>query len=432
MKELVRLVSERSGSTQERLDYVVEMMREISRQTDPQAMVAAYRARIRELMPVDGFVSLARRGLSRPHYRITRSSRWGEDINPWRQADRLPLLEGGLLAELIYGDEPRIIPELNIPSEDPAAWYLEGAKSLVAIPNYDQGVALNMTVLYFHQPHGFDPELLPGYVWMSNLFGRATQSLVLARQLQEALEVVDRELKAVASIQRSLLPPQVPATERIQIATSYETSQWAGGDFFDFFKLSEGRLGILVADVSGHGTAAAVLMAITHALAHRQLQRADQPGRFLAGLNETLTQQYTAQQDAFVTAFYAVFDPADRSLRFANAGHPAPRLKRCSDGSLEILDRVGSLPLGIFPDVRYDEDLEYLVQGDQLVIYTDGITDASNPEGRFFGPAGLDDVLAHCGVDAISLLDELHDALDRFTGGGPLLDDQTIVIAKIT
>ena len=96
-----------------RLATIVETMREMSRQTDPQAMVRAYGSRIRQLMPVDRTVALSRRDLEPPRYRITRSSLWKDEINPWKEKDRLPLFDRGLLGELIYGDEPRIIDDLR-------------------------------------------------------------------------------------------------------------------------------------------------------------------------------------------------------------------------------------------------------------------------------------------------------------------------------
>ena len=182
----------------------------MSRQTDPQAMVRAYGARIRQFMPVDRSVALSRRDLEPPRYRITRSSLWKDEINPWKEKDRLPLLEGGLLGELIYGDEPRIIDDLVVDPDDPAAEYLAGQRSLMAIPNYDRGVALNMTVLMRSEPGAFDREQLPEWVWMSNLFGRATHNLVLSEELKRAYALVERELKVVADIQRSLLPKVLP------------------------------------------------------------------------------------------------------------------------------------------------------------------------------------------------------------------------------
>jgi sigma-B regulation protein RsbU (phosphoserine phosphatase) len=425
------LVADRQSDWKADLAAVVAMMREMSVHTDPQAMVAGYRERLRKLLPADGFLAISRRELVAPMFRVTRSSTWSEDINPWREPHRLPLLSGGILAELIYGEEPRVLDDFQVRPDDPAEPYLRDARCLVAVPNYEQGTALNMNFLLFSEPGGFQPERLPGYVWMSNLFGRATHSLVLSRDLRRALDIVDRELRSVADLQRSLLPRTIPKVPHIEFATHYQTSRWAGGDYYDFFPTVDGRLGILVADVSGHGTPAAVMMAITHALAHQQYELVEHPARFLETLNQRLYQKYTHDQEAFVTAIYGLYDPVDRTLTYSNAGHPAPRLKRCSDGSVGTLDGIGGLPLGIFEESQYGTASQSLVPGDQLVIYTDGVTDSVSPAGEYFGPAGLDRVLANCGVDATSLLEELQEQLTNFTGGIAQEDDQTILIARI-
>ena len=189
---------------------IVETMREMSRQTDPQAMVRVFGKRSRELLPIDRSVSLSRRDLAPPQYRITRSSTWTSEVNPWKEKDRLPIFEGGLLGKLIYGDEPRIIDDLESPPTIPAAEYFAGQHSLMAIPMFDQGVALNMVVLMRAEPAAFSYEQFPEWVWFSNLFGRATHNLVLSGQLREAYNAVDQELKVVGDIQRSLLPAQLP------------------------------------------------------------------------------------------------------------------------------------------------------------------------------------------------------------------------------
>ena len=136
---------------------------------------------------------MSRRGLELPRFRITRASIWTEPIDPWKQKDRLPLLEGGLLGELLYGDEPRIIDDIEplLKPDDPALEYLQGQRSLMAIPHYDKGVGLNMVVTMSKQPGAYDPEQFPERYWMSSLFGRATQNLVLRDDLKRAYEIVD-------------------------------------------------------------------------------------------------------------------------------------------------------------------------------------------------------------------------------------------------
>src|SRR5262245_27400470 len=212
----------------ERLAHVVATMREMSAHTDAQAMRNDYIVRMRRLLPLDGTVSLSRRDLSAPRFRVTRSSRWKEDINPWTERHRLPLHSGGLLAEWIYGDEPLLIDDLDVASDDPAFEYLEGFRSAAVIPMYDRGVALNMVVLLRHEPAAFAPQQFPELVWTSNLYGRATHNLVLSQQLEQAFAEVDYELKVVGDIQRSLLPDRMPEIPTMAVAAHYQTSRRAG------------------------------------------------------------------------------------------------------------------------------------------------------------------------------------------------------------
>ena len=420
-----------SSDWREQMAFVVEAMREMSAQTDPQEMGKLYAKRMRTIMPVDGSISISRRDLNAPRYRITRSSRWNEEINPWKQRDKLPLLEGGLLAELLYGNEPRLFNDFQPPADDPAAEYLAEMRSAAVIPMYDKGEALNMVLLMRREPNAFVPELFPGMVFQANLYGRATNNLVLSEQLKEAYESVDHELRSVASIQRALLPTHTPNIPGVGVATYYQTSQRAGGDYYDFFPLPDGRWGILIADVSGHGTPAAVIMAITHSLAHTFPGPHDHPGRFLEYLNGRLHSRYTLDS-SFVTAFYGIYDPAQRTLHYASAGHNPPRLKRCDDGSLAALNAVGGLPLGLFADETYEAATMQLVRGDQLILYTDGVTEADNAQGRMFGLERLDRTLENCAVGAGDILRSVLEALNEFTAGRPANDDRTLLILKLT
>ncbi len=426
------LFDEVAKDWRERLNIIVETMKEMSRQTDPQEMSRAYGKRMQTLRPIDRRVSISRRGLKYPWYRVTRCTLWKEDINPWKEPHRLPLLKGGLFAELLYGDEPRLFDDVQLPDDDPAAEYVAGMSSIAAIPMYDQGVALNMIVSMRREPAAFPPEQFPEIVWLSNLFGRATHNLVLSEQLKAAYEAVDNEMKVVADIQRSLLPRNMPDIPTMALAAYYHTSHRAGGDYYDFFPLPDGKWGLLIADVSGHGTPAAVLMAVTHSLAHSYPGTPTPPGRMLEYVNHHLTARYTVNSDTFVTAFYGIYDPAERSLTYASAGHNPPRLKRCAGGTLDLLHGVNGLPLGIAPTETYREQTYRLLPGDQLVLYTDGITEAHNEQGEMFGLARLDKALTDCDASAADLLELVLAALKEFTGGHPIHDDRTLLVAKIS
>ena len=417
------------GSTDWRqtLNHIVETMREMSLQDDPQAMVRSYGNQVRRYQQTDGFVSLSRRGLEFPKYRVTRSSTWETPIDPWQEKDRLPLLEGGLMGELIYGDVPRIINDVRLADDDPARPFLGENRSVMAIPHYDRGVGLNMVLMLRKEPHAFSPEQFPDWFWMSSLFGRATQNLVLSAELKKAYEVVDRELKVVADIQRSLLPTSIPPIPTLSVAAFYQTSQWAGGDYYDFFPLPDGKWGILIADVSGHGTPAAVLMAVTHSLAHGFPGPHDPPSALLSKVNHQLSTLYTASNEAFVTAFYGIYDPSTRRLTYSSAGHNPPRVMRCTQATTESLDGAQSLPLGLVADEVYHDSTLVLEPGDQLAFYTDGITEAIAPDGRMFGIDQLDAVLSRCGGSAQDLVDDVIGAVREFTRGEPPADDMTLL-----
>ena len=221
---------------QDRLDVIVDLMRDMSRHTDPQEMVRSYGEKIQQLMTIDRRLSISRRGLDAPHYRVTRSTTWSEEINPWTEKDRLPLFQGGLLGRLIHGDDPVLIHDLELDADEPAREFLEGHRSLLAVPMYDQGEALNMVILLQRESHAFDHEQIPDLVWRSNLFGRATNNLVLKEELRRAYRSLDLEMKAVGEIQRSLLPIKLPNIPTLDLASHYQPAQRAGGDYYDFFR----------------------------------------------------------------------------------------------------------------------------------------------------------------------------------------------------
>lgn len=408
------------------------MMREMSLQTDPQEMVRAYAQRITRLRPIDRRLSVSRRGLAAPYYRVTRSTTWSEDVNPWKEPQRLPVHAGGLLAELLYSDEPRVIDDLVVAEDDPAAEYLAGHRSLLAIPMYDQGEALNMVILLQRGPEGFPHEEVPDLVWRTNLFGRATSNLVLKDELQQALRALDREMQQVGELQGSLLPQRLPEIPGCNLAAYYQPSKRAGGDYYDFFPLPDGRWGFLIADVSGHGTPAAVLMAVTHALVHARSELLVDPARALTRLNEQLTRLYTNQILSFITAFYGVYDPRTRRLVYASAGHNPPRLKHCGAKELTSLADSHGLPLGVLENTAYEEAATQLLPGDLLVLYTDGITEAQNPHGELFGLDRLDRVLENCRADADELLQGVLTAVEGFSQGRAADDDRTLVLVKVS
>lgn len=413
-----------------RLAVSVEVMKELSRYNDPQEMYQVFSRRMGQLFPVTRQLSISRRGLRSPEYRVTRFSMWKELVNPWKEPHRLPVHTGGLLADLIYADQPRVIDDLELDPDDPAAVYFAGQRSVLAIPHYEQGAAPTMLVLAREEPDAFPRDRIPDLVLLSNLFGRATQTLVLSQAVREAYDAVDHELQTIADIQKSLLPSHMPRVPGLDVAVHYQTAKRAGGDYYDFFPLPDGKLGVLVADASGHGAAAAVLMAVTHSIVHTRLDPPVNPGQMLTHLNAHLGRRYTKHAGSFITAFYAVFDPAHGTLSYASAGHSPPRLFRRSDGSRAVLNRAQRLPLGINPDEVYPEQAMPLRAGDQVVFFTDGVIEAVNADGDVFGTDRIDAAFAACPTSAADLMDAILADWVAFTIGIPAADDRTLVVVN--
>jgi phosphoserine phosphatase RsbU/P len=414
-----------------RLAVSVAVMRELSQYSDPQEMYAVFTRRMAQLFPVSRQLSISRRGLRSPQYRVTRYNLWTDPVNPWKESHRLPVHEGGLLAQLLYADEPRVVEELALDGDDPASAYLSGQRSLLAIPHFDQGTAQNMVILAREDADAFPRDRIADLVLLGNLFARATQTLVLSQAVKEAYDAVDYELRSVADIQKSLLPSSTPRVPGLDVAVHYQTAKRAGGDYYDFFPLPGGRLGVLIADASGHGAPAAVLMAVAHSIAHSQAEPPDSPGELLTRLNAHLTRRYTRQSGNFMTAFYGVFDPVNGSLTYASAGHNPPRLVR-GDGGLLALNRAQRLPLGIKPDEVYSDQVLPLRHDDVALFFTDGVIEAVNSDGDVFGSDRIDSALTVCPPSAERLIQNILRDLLTFTAGVPVADDRTLVVVKRT
>ena len=265
----------------------------------------------------------------------------------------------------------------------------------MALPLFDQGTALNMVDHPVENGlTAFRHELIPEHTWLANLFGRATLSMVLSREVKRAYNAVERELETVAQIQQSLLPAQLPKIPHLDLAVHYQTSKQAGGDYYDFFPLPNGSLG----DPGGGCQRTRHAGGGHHggdACDRPHAGRAPHapPGRLLNFVNQHLTDRYTSGKGTFVTAFYGVFDPrhaADHHRqRGAQSGTHSPLQNRAAlqHGWVDqhaAGDRAHRIAT---PIMCYS-----LMPGDALLLYTDGITEARNPAGRVFraGSAGSD------------------------------------------
>jgi phosphoserine phosphatase RsbU/P len=248
--------------------------------------------------------------------------------------------------------------------------------------------------------------------------------LIESRVDQQRLE---RELELASEIQQRFqptAPPIVPGYELQGISfPCYEI----GGDYYDFIRRDDGRLVVALGDVSGKGTAAALLMSSLHAAIHAQASSHDSLVDMICAVNAYLAENIPANR--FVTLFCAELDPDSGALSFLNAGHNPPLIVH-SAGTVEQL-ASGGLPLGIKADADYREGRTQLQHGDVLVIYSDGVTEATSPTGEEFGPTRLYEVVSrNIDASAAGIRDRIESALTKFAQGTRAADDITLVIVK--
>ena len=416
---------------EERLSTILNTVKALSGTDDPREMIQVFGEQVNHLLTRDASITLTRRNVDAPKFQISRYSEWVDPIDPWLEPEKLPVLEGGILGDLIFGSKAVVMVDYEIKEDDPAYQYLHGYRTLMSSPSFDHGESLNMTVWLSRDPDAFDESLLPEIVWTANLFGRAVHNLRVGDALKEAHRQIDHEISVVAGIQLSLLPHELPNIPNFDLAIHYEAAERAGGDYYDFFELPSGKWGILIADVSGHGPSAAVLMAITHSIAHTNPNMSDDPAEMFDYINEHLVQRYTSVTKTFVTAFYAIYDPETHMMTYSSAGHDSPFILHTSDCSFEIPETTGDMPLGIKKDEPYHTKQFQLTPGDFLILFTDGIFEARNPQGELFGMDRFQIAVQQCTETPNHILESLLEELKEFTQGKAPHDDRTILIGKI-
>lgn len=423
-----------------RAGELVAMMRRLSLISHPQQLLMEYARTTWAQDPPDLYVSLSCRDLPPGQYKVTRRIVPAELLaepssaaglaDPWRDWERLPVYTGGLLGQLIATPVPKIVRHLELHDDPALGPAIAGLRSCSAMPLFDRGRALNWAVYFSRDPEGVRPQAVIDQIVASNLMGATTRALVAINWAEELNRRLTRQLEQLARVQQSLLPQRTPTIPGLRIATSYLTSDQAGGDYYDFFPHRDGRWGMLIADVSGHGAAAAAVMSMLHAILHAYDGADQSPDSLLRYANAQLV--HARLDGNFVTAFYATYDPADARLRYARAGHNPPRLKSGRNGAVRPLEGAATIPLGITGQFEATSADLRLERDDTLVLYTDGITEAFSPAGEMFGTEGLDAALATCSGDPDCTVDSVHAALYRHTGSRRRTDDQTLVALRYT
>jgi sigma-B regulation protein RsbU (phosphoserine phosphatase) len=293
------------------------------------------------------------------------------------------------------------------------------------------------TIIGSADPEGLAAVDVEHAVLRTNLTWTMAANLRLAEQAKQTQRALERQVDQVAAIQRSLLPPEIPRIRGVDGVVSYNTYDRAGGDYYALLPLNringeadpDGPWGIMVADASGHGPAAAVMIAMLHATLIAKPLAGLAPDEVLNYLNRQILCRPI--DGSFVTAFYAIYDPSSDLLRYACAGHPPPLLKEVGpDGKVVRLNVGSGLPLGIQDDLGVREAEHRWSMGQTLILYTDGITDATSPTGECFGIAGIERAAAGCAGDPPCVVQTVQAVLRDFEAGHRPGDDQTLLVLQ--
>src|ERR1041384_3547856 len=304
---------------------------------------------------------------------------------------------------------------------------LQGVRSVLAVPlGVSEGV---FGIIYADSPIAegrFTEDHLKVLPPLASVAAIRVENarLVEARLQQERLE---RELQLAMEIQQRFQPAAPPLVRGYEIQGISFPCYEIGGDYYDFIKREDGRLIIALGDVSGKGTAAALLMSSLHAAIHAQSASHNSLVATISAVNRYLADNIPANR--FVTLFYAELDPESGALSFLNAGHNPPLIVH-SAGTVEQL-ASGGLPLGIKPDAEYREGRTQLQHGDVLVIYSDGDARRVSPTGEEFGATRLYEVVSrNIEASAAGIRDRIESSLTKFAQGTSAADDITLVIVK--
>jgi len=244
--------------------------------------------------------------------------------------------------------------------------------------------------------------------------------------LEEAHAQIKAELDVARALQMAILPARFPEMLRCDGAARMLPATAMCGDFYDFIELADGRIGLVIADVSGHGVPAAFFMAVARTNLRDLAAHHADPGECLAQANQALCAQNP--MDLFVTVFYCVLDPKTGLLRYANGGHNPPYLRH-ADGDIETLDGTGGIVLGVMPEAKFPNHTLQLRPGDRLVLYTDGLTEAFNPGNEPYGVERLLAQLRAAGdLAPAALIERICESVGRFCGPAAQSDDITLTV----
>ena len=331
----------------------------------------------------------------------------------------------GIIGAAVTSGEPVRVPDVTL---DPR-YVLSNpeAQSELAVPMVYKGRVVGVIDLESPVKNYFTEEHVQALSTLAASLGVSIENARLYEQVTRTEARMDRELQAARRIQGALLPPIPTEDYGLEIAAHYDSAREVGGDIYDFLRYGPQQLGVVLGDVSGKGTAAALYAAVAIGILRSLAPQKLQPAEMLVQVNRLIGERRI--EGRFMTACFATWQKGRHKLRIANAGQTQPLLWK--DGRCEKIRMVG-LPLGIDEEVTYDELGFTLAPGDLLVFYSDGITEGTSPSGEQYGADRLIAlVTANHQLGAGELTRKIVAGVEEYCQGAPARDDRTLVVLKV-
>ena len=306
----------------------------------------------------------------------------------------------------------------------------EGIKAFAHAPITIEGQPIGVLSAFSRTAKGiFSDEFIELYRSLAGQIGVAWRNSQQTKAIIQAKER-EKEMQIAKSIQMGLLPTSVPDIRGISLAGICVPARQVGGDYYDWLPRDKEGLDLIIADVSGHDVSSALIMAETRTFILARAREIQGAREMLTALNEFFYEDL-GRAELFITMFYLKYNTGTHQLSFASAGHNLPLLWRAGTGKCDRLDAEG-LILGIRKKVIFEEEKTSLERGDVLLLYTDGVTEAENSEGDFFGEERLCAVLAeHHELHPRQVIDHVLEQVRLFTGTRNFNDDVSMVIMRV-
>lgn len=429
----------RAQGSPSRLAVLQNLVRRLSRATSASDAFFGFVGRLWQVYPVDLMLGVSVDGLAYGSYRVTyrlpaellRAGEWAK-VKALCVPEPLlaPVRTIGWLSELVKGDTPQIIEELDL-HRDPVLADIAGAmRSAVAVPVYEDGRVVEWSIGLNARPRSFNPGDLEDALITANLLAAHNAQLELVAEVKRLNTALSRQMDEVAAIQAALRPEGPPSVPGLDVGAAYEGTPLLSGDYHDFFPQASGALGVFIADVSGKGAGAATIAAMLRSMLHAFDPLAWHPAAVLEWANRELVDSRMPM--TFVTAVCALIDPANGAVELARAGHPPPLVARAA-GPAGAVEGPSAAPMGIDRDLRVEAQTFTLNRGDALVLYTDGVSEAFDEQDRMFGPEGIARALTGASGPAPTAHQAalgVMDALRAHRGVRPVHDDQTLLVIR--